>query len=146
MSAADARGTDRDTRPAPGGMTVLRCAGAGCSATKRWQWNPTLRQWLKASYNAGAWFYAEEPAPANLHEIAELLEQVQRDPLAFIVRGELTAAALELVAAGKPILRRKLHRGTTPPTLAEVPRQWIVIDVDNWPLPQGADLADNPES
>jgi hypothetical protein len=135
MSGAEAHGVDRREPPAPGGLTVLRCAGAGCNASKRWQWNPTLGQWRKIGYSAGASFYAEEHALANLRELADLLEQVQRDPLAFIVRGQLTAAALELVAADKPILRRKLLRGTTLPTLAEVPRQWIMIDVDGWPLP-----------
>jgi hypothetical protein len=125
-------------------LVVLRCARRGCTASKRWQWNSTLGEWLKTSYSAGAWFYAEEHIPANLRELADLLEQMQRDPRALIVRGELTATALEAVAAGRPILRRKLARGTAPPTLVEVPRAWVMLDIDAWPLPGWADLADDP--
>jgi hypothetical protein len=132
--------------PAPGGLVVLRCARAGCSASKRWQWDAQRQQWTKSSYNAGARFNAKERAPTNLRELADLLEQVQRDPLALVVRGELTALAREAVAAGRPILRRKLARGQTLPTLAEVPRQWIMLDIDGWPMPTWADLADDPES
>ena len=49
---------------APGGLTVLRCAGRGCTASKRWQWQNGA--WQKYGYNAGSRFYATEHAPAGL--------------------------------------------------------------------------------
>lgn len=130
----------------PGGLVVLRCARAGCGASKRWQWDAEYQQWVKFSYEAGTKFHAEEHAPANLRELADLLERVHLDPLAFIVRGELTASARDAVAAGKPILRRKLARGMALPTLEEADRQWIMLDIDKWPLPPWGDLADDPEA
>ncbi len=47
---------------------------------------------------------------------------------------------------GCPFRRRKNPRGTTPATLAEVARHWVMIDVDKWPLPPWAEIADDPES
>ncbi len=36
-------------------------------------------------------------------------------------------------------------KGNVEPTLLEAPRRWVMIDVDSWPLPGWADLADDPE-
>ena len=121
----------------------MRTTGAA-RATKRWAWNPTLQEWRKISYSAGARFLAEEHAVANLADLAALLETVARDPRAFIVRGALAQAARDDAARGEPIRRRKLHKGNVAPTLEETPRRWIMIDVDNWPLPAWGDLADDP--
>ena len=32
------------------------------------------------------------------------------------------------------------------PTLIETPRRWLMIDIDEWPLPSWGDLADDPET
>ena len=129
---------------APGGLTVLRCAGRGCTASKRWQWQNGA--WQKYGYNAGSWFHATEHAPAGLHELAALLEEVQRDSKAFIVRGRLTDDAKKLTAARKAVLRRKHPKNGIDPTLVETPRQWIMADIDGWHLPEWADLVDDPET
>jgi hypothetical protein len=126
-------------------VTVL-CALGDARATKRFVWSPTLQEWRKISYQAGAWFTATEHPVANLTELVAVLDRVRRDPRAFLVRGALTTDAALAVAANPQhrIRRRKHQKGGIDPTLVEVPRHWIMLDIDNWPLPSWADLADDP--
>jgi len=129
------------------GITVLRTVDSA-RATKRWSWNATLGEWLKVSYQAGAWFVPAEHQVADLAALVSVLDQARRDPCAFVVRGALTPAAIEAMAA-KPdgrIRRRKHQKNGVDPTLAEVPRRWVMIDVDGWPLRASDDLASDPES
>ena len=129
------------------GLTVLRTTGSA-RATKRWRWNLTLREWTKISYTAGARFTAEECRVSSLADLAAVLACVSHDPRAFIVRGALTQAAHDEIAGGpeRTIRRRKLWKNNIPPTLEEVPRRWIMIDIDDWPLPSWGDLADDPDT
>lgn len=129
------------------GVMILRTTGSAL-ATKRWRWNPTLRQWSKRSYEAGAFFLAEEQPVASLAELADVLERIGQDPRAFIVRGALLDAAREQLARvpPRPIRRRKYAKGSMPPMFTETLRRWMMIDIDKWPLPGWADLADDPDT
>jgi hypothetical protein len=136
------------THPRNGcGLTILRATGAA-RATKRWSWNPTLQEWRKVSYSAGARFTAEECSVTSLADLAAVLERVSLDPRAFIVRGNLSQSARDDLAgaAGQTIRRRKHLKNNILPTLEEVPRRWIMVDIDNWPLPTWGDLADDPDT
>jgi hypothetical protein len=115
-------------------LTILRTTGAA-RATKRWSWNPTLQEWRKVSYSAGARFTAEEFPVASLADLAVVLERVSLDPRAFILRGKLSQAARDAGGMGQTIRRRKHCKNGVAPTLEEAPRRWIMIDIDNWPLP-----------
>ncbi|WP_140886694.1 hypothetical protein [Muricoccus nepalensis] len=129
--------------------TVPTPAGAPRFATKRWAWNLTSSDWRKISYDAGASFTAHERPVASLADVAALLEKVRLDPQAFIVRGELLPEARAILEENpKHRFRRakKVSRTGKLPTLGEVPRRWLMIDVDGWPLRQSDDLADDPES
>ena len=129
------------------GVTVLRCTGTA-KATKQWQWNPTLQQWTRISYQAGAKFTAAEHQVADLAGLAALLEQLRSDPAAFVVRGALAPDAAAAVAADPThrIRRRKLNKGGVAPTLVEASRAWIGVDFDSWPLRPSDDLATDPDS
>ena len=63
------------------------------------------------------------------------------------VRGSLAPWARDKAAADPTfrIRRRKLRKGGVDPSLLEVDRQWLMLDIDNWPLPSRADLADDPD-
>ena len=128
------------------GLTVLRTVG-NARATKQWRWNPNGQEWSKISYQAGAWFVPREHQVVDLAGLMAVLEQVQHDPRAFVVRGALTPEAADGVAAdpGHRIRRRKHAKGDVSPSLVEVPRRWIMVDIDNWPLPAWGDLVDDPE-
>lgn len=134
------------TRPSCG-LTVLRTTGFA-RATKRWRWNLTLREWVKTSYTAGARFTAEELHVTSLADLVAVLACLTQDPRAFIVRGALSHAAHDEIAGdpGRTIRRRKHLKNNIAPTLEEVPRRWIMIDIDNWPLPSWGDLADDPDT
>jgi hypothetical protein len=129
------------------GMTILRTTGSA-RATKRWSWNPTLREWRKVSYSAGAWFTPQEHRVSNLAELVSVLDHARRDPCAFLVRGALTSTVAATIAADPTtrIRRRKHARQGVDPSLVEADRRWIMVDIDGWPLPAWADLADDPET
>jgi hypothetical protein len=134
-------------------LTVLRTTptpyGAARFATKRWAWNPTLNEWRSIAYDAGATFTAEERPVSGLDDLAAVLKGIRRDPTAFIVRGELlpdVRAAVELDPGHRIRRAKKKGEKGQAPTLAECPRRWLMVDVDNYPLPGWADLADDPEA
>ena len=129
------------------GLTVLRTVGAA-RATKQWRWNAKKAEWSKISYTAGAWFTPAEHKVRSLDELAAVLERVQLDPSAFVVRGALAPDAAAALAANPlhRIRRRKHSKNGIDPSLVEVPRSWIMIDIDNWPLPTWADLVDDPDA
>lgn len=131
---------------ATSGLTVLRTLPTA-RATKEWRWNQHLQQWSMHSYAAGGQFFPEEMTFVGIDGLAAVMERVQADAHALIVRGALTDAVRRHLMADPDamIRRRKLSRGGVPGTLVEVDRDWIMVDIDSWPLPTWADLADDPE-
>lgn len=130
-------------------ITVLRTTRSDSLATKRWRWDWASNQWQKASsYSAGAWFTAREISISSLSELAAVVEELRRDPSAFIVRGALTDDAREAITSDPSyhVRRRKTHKDGIPPSLMEAPLSWLMIDIDGWPLPDWADLADDPDT
>ena len=129
--------------PTSCGLTVLRTV-RDYLATKQWRFADG--QWGKVSYEAGAYFKPTEHVVDDLDGLVEVLDKVRRDPRAFVVRGELAPWAREQIAAepGGVIRRRKHKKDNIEPPLVETDRRWIMIDVDNWPLPTWADLVDDP--
>ena len=130
------------------GLTVLRTTGKVAYATKRWVWRAALGEWSKISYAAGARFHPEELTVASLTDLVSVLDHVRRDPRAFVVRGALAPWARAKLATDQDLLiaRQKLVKvGRPEPSLVEVPRQWLMIDVDSFPLLNSEDLLDDPE-
>ncbi len=79
-----------------------------------------------------------EPVP-DLPALAALLDRLLPRPDCCIVRGELLAGA---TATG---IRRLLHPDAETgdaPTLRDVPRRWLALDVEGVPLPAGIPAAD----
>ena len=128
-------------------MTVLRTIG-NARASKRWRWNATTAEWSKISYEAGAWFEPHEYRVADLAGLVAVLERVQHDERAIVVRGALKPDVIEALAANPAhkIRRRKHAKGGIDPSLEEVARRWIMVDIDNWPLPSWGDLVDDPDT
>src|SRR4051812_3211641 len=134
-------------------ITILRTTptphGAPRYATKQWMWSDALQEWRRISYEAGATFTAEEHPVASLADVAAGLEVIRHDPTPFLGRGALLPEARAALAANpQHRFRRakKVSKSGKAPTLAEVPRHWLMIDVDNYPLPDHADLAADPEA
>ncbi|NGM20707.1 hypothetical protein G3576_11845 [Roseomonas stagni] len=75
----------------------------------------------------------------GLWALATLLEEFEQRPDMCVVRGAI------LDADRAHAVRRLLHRDPKTgeaPTLREVPRRWIALDVDSLPVPEGMDPAD----
>lgn len=142
-----ADGLGADLAEPPGGYTVLRAA-SGKFATKQWSWNPTLQQWTKRSYSAGAWFIPTEEVAANLDELATSIQRIALNPSAMIIRGALKPEFRERLRRNPNTQMRKMKLekpGVVPPFI-EVPRQWLMADIDNFFLRALDDLVDDPES
>jgi hypothetical protein len=129
-----------------GGMTVLIAQGDH-TASKSYEYQPASG-WHKISdYDIGFWFRAVPYEATSLRELIEAINAIRESRNAFIVRGELDQAWHDAVARDPEyrIARRKNGKDDGyPPHLTEVPRQWIMVDVDNYPLPPGFDLAHDP--
>ncbi|MBV8093128.1 MAG: hypothetical protein JO110_07815, partial [Acetobacteraceae bacterium] len=128
------------------GLTILRTV-KNFLATKQFHWNPTLQEWTKISYGAGAWFEPEERSFDSLAGLVDVLDTIRRDPCAFIVRGALAPWVVEALCHDPEfrIRRRKHRRHDVAPSLVETLRSWVMIDIDGLPLPAWADLAEDPE-
>ena len=131
-------------------LTILRTV-ANTAATKRFVWDEHSQEWRKNSYSAGAWFEPREVSFSGIDGLAAVVEQVRRDSRALIVRGALTEYAKAIVVEARearrlPLIKRRKHdRPNDPATLVEADRHWLMADVDNWPLPPWADLAEDPD-
>ena len=126
---------------AAGGLTVLVCDNDH-TASKAYACQPD-GSWKKtADYHAGFTFGTMARECPDLQALAALIEDIRTDGNAFIVRGELDdagrGACEEADARNRvyKIARRKNDKGDgIPAHLTEVPRQWIMLDIDGWPLP-----------
>ena len=115
------------------GITVLRCA-------------PGLRlaKLLRADggfldYDSPRRFGAVEHPVSSLAELHRALLTLQRDPQRCVVRAALVNGP---TAQG---IRRLLHRDPETgdePTLREVPRRWLALDLDGLERPDGIPAAD----
>ena len=122
-------------------VSVLRTVGDG-RATKRFKWHPTSQAWLKTAYSMGKQFIATRHEVRSVQDLGTLVETTRRDPRAFIIRGELAEGR----DYSKPVFRRYLQRaGKTEPDFVDVPRSWLMADIDGWAIPDGLDLADDTD-
>lgn len=128
-------------------LTILRTADPRYRACKRLQWISGPNQWKRADYRAGMRFTFYLRPISNLNDLSELLEKIRTDRRSFIVRGAPTAEVEGLIGKNPDIKLRRIKKlyGKLQPTLREVPLSWLMLDIDNLPLPDTADLTDDPE-
>lgn len=119
---------------APGGCAVTVALAHGAVMAKTWHADGT------ATPYGNARTVTLHPHPvADLAALADLLRHMVSKPRACILRGAtVTGARMERV-------RRLLHpdhETGDAPTLREVPRRWVAVDLDDLPLPHGTDPRD----
>ena len=103
------------------------------SSSKTFLW--TNGAWeLMQDFNAGSTFTGDELTEiTNIDELAECVAFAATSD-GFIVRGSLAYNA-------KTYNRRKDPKFVgDKPSLLDVPRQWVMIDIDNWIIPDRYDL------
>ena len=116
-------------------------------ATKQWTWNPTLREWLKKSYDGGKHFtVAEVRAIEGLDDLGACVRSIAANPRAIIIRGALLESERQKTWAdpARTVRRLKNKKADAEPVFREIPRQWLMIDIDDFPLRACDDLADDP--
>jgi len=123
--------------------SVVILAHPTALATKRFTLAPDKRT-LTESYGEGKYFRAETVPLEGLGDLYDLLELLAHDTRAFLVRGELIPGT-QL----DHCRRLKKQNGTDAPTLREVPRRWLMLDIDgaqapvDWGTPAGCAAAAN---
>jgi hypothetical protein len=130
----------------PGGMTVLTTKRP-LLATKTFTFHPT-GVWIKKSYSKAREFYCGEVSEmSGIEDLAEAIRQIAASPRNMVIRGGLNDAARARIDANPYALvtRRKHARGGVEPDFIEVPRQWMMVDIDNFQLRACDDLIDDPE-
>ena len=119
---------------APTGCAVTVVEAHGPILAKRWHADGTCEGYGKARIVT-----LHQRPVADLAALAELVRRLVTVPRCCIVRGEpIDPARLSRVRRLKD---PDLETGEAP-TLREVPRRWIALDVDSVPVPAGTDLHD----
>jgi hypothetical protein len=135
------------TESDPGGLTILTTKYP-LIATKKFTWHPTS-VWIKKSYDRAREFYYREVCEmAGIDDFASAIQQIAVNPRNMIIRGALSEVARARIKANPNALvnRRKKTRGGIEPDFIEVPRQWLMVDIDNFKLRSCDDLIDDPEA
>jgi hypothetical protein len=133
-----------DVTPPADGLTVLLAQGEHIAA-KQYAWDGA--DWTKVDYNLGFRFRPVPYTFNGLRELADLIEEMRKHSNAVIVRGELSdeARAGAEQDSDYTIARRKNDRNDgISASLVEVERQWVMVDVDHYPLAADADLCNDP--
>lgn len=116
------------------GLTVLRSRGPRLAKTLEADGS------IRAYGDARIFDLAAFPA-ANLADLEPVLQHLLERPDLCVVRGAIADPAR--VQSVRRLLHRCPHSGDEP-TLREVPRRWVALDMDGLPAPEGLDPRDLP--
>jgi hypothetical protein len=119
---------------APCGATLLEAAAPGLIFAKRWRADGTC-----VPYDNARRVNLRPVLLRDLNALAALLERMQARPRFCLVRAAIADAAR--VARVRRLLHRCPETGEAP-TLIEIPRRWVAIDVDGLALPAGVAPSD----
>jgi hypothetical protein len=131
------------TQSSAGSVTILRCLDHATRATKTWRQLAGAQLPEKTDFNAGTWFRAERRHPVGLVELSSLLTLLERDPRAFVIRGE-PAPDIDL---NQPVRRKKRPDRAGRSWFRDVPGglRWVLLDFDKLTTPAGIDVIADPE-
>jgi hypothetical protein len=111
-------------------VTVLTCTNPANPATKKFSWIDG--QWQKRDYNAGTFFRVSSYPVRDVRSLANVVEHVRRDSHSLIIRGELAPH----VDVNNEVRRTIYAPGSRENgCFVNVPRQWLMIDIDGFRLP-----------
>jgi hypothetical protein len=119
----------------PYALTVLRGLDTRRPLTKRYDID-AAGSVVKTEYGNHKLFAVEAIRAANIQDLAEHMQRLERDPSAAIIRGEPLATTNR-----NRTLRRS--NGTTK-TFQDVPRGWFMADMDKVLAPAGITVLDDP--
>ena len=119
----------------PHGLTVLRGLDTRHPLTKRYDTDATGSV-VKTEYTGHKHFAVETIRAANIQDLAEHMQRLERDPSAAIIRG----APLATTDCSKSLRR---SNGATA-AFEDVPRGWIMVDLDAVPLPASMSVTADP--
>jgi hypothetical protein len=90
----------------------------------------------KVDYDGATWFSAEAAPVACIRDVYAVLRHIEADQGACVIRGALAAGA-------DPARLRRKKTGAGAP-FVEIPRHWLMLDVDGIPLSAGTSVLDDP--
>jgi uncharacterized protein (DUF927 family) len=131
----------------PGGLTVL-VPDDGYSASKHYQAEPDGSYTKLSDYHLGKLFHVQPLEAKNLRDLHGIIRDF-RTYNVVIVRGALDDEYFERTKRNPEyrIARRKNQKNDGHLAhFVEVPRLWLMIDIDHYPLPPNIDLQDDPDA
>src|SRR5712671_3871842 len=118
-------------------VTVLTAKGHR-RASKLIRWREDLGFPEILPYDGMKTFSAVEEPVSGIDGFTALLDPIERDPSAFIVRGRLADGV------DRNRMRRLARTGIEPATLQPAAHHWIPLDVDTLPCPDLLDPVHEP--
>jgi hypothetical protein len=121
-------------------MTGITIAVAlGGIATKQCRQTSNGPVWTDYPYEKW-WWFREVPTPSDANGWGAFLEDRVHDTASCCVYGQP-------ISRGTGLQRRLLHPADgDPPTLREVPRDYVILDFDSVPVPAGLDFLTEPDT
>jgi hypothetical protein len=113
------------------GATLIENAAPGALFAKRWRRDGTCQD-----YDRARLVNLRAVPLRDLDALAELLARLGTRPRLCLVRAAIADPAR--VRRVRRLLHTDPENGEAP-TLRDVPRRWVALDVDNVPLPAGID-------
>jgi len=117
-------------------LLFLTCADGGAIATKKiiLGKDGTLE---KVPFSAGKHFEWEEVAVEDIMSLGAAIQSRESQPKTLLVRGKITNGA------SRRILRRMVANGGS---IEDTPRHWVMLDIDDFPLPHWMNPANDPDA
>lgn len=119
-------------------VTILTCVNDYASATKiiRVDDDGTI---IKVQFSAGTKFTYREEVVRDIYSLGELIRSQESKTKELVIRGEP-------LKTNKSIIVSRQGEGRKEAAFRDVGRRWMMIDIDDLPLPEFLDPVEDPEA
>ena len=132
-------------------ITVLTCRPGGL-ATKRWFLDRATGEPKKEVYKAGKFFSHTTITVANIHDLAQAVSALERQPDKFIIRAELTPEGALQTTGGSEVRRKSspIDEGKDTGFIwfrdVQGGLPWVMFDFDKSDNPFNLDPVSDPQA
>ncbi|MEI6560068.1 MAG: hypothetical protein WCO00_16850 [Rhodospirillaceae bacterium] len=109
-------------------------------ATKIWNWDQVRQEPACTGYGKAARFSVTSYRVSGIYELADILERLQRNAIAFVIRGSAVAGT------NRSDFKRRLHaKKGEPATIEPAARCYVAFDIDRLDCPEHIDPVHEPD-
>ena len=95
-------------------------------------------QVTRRDFDRATWFTVRSVAMSGIYNLHRLLQEIESDPSICLIRGA--------PQAGSDLQRQRRKKRENGGIFAEVPRHWLMVDLDGVPLPPGTSVLEDPRA